>query len=109
MSLPTPTIRIMSPASPAWLWPILGVLFLPKQAGLPEILWMVDDIWLSGQLALNEVPIWLNAEDPRRTKGSSNEVKEASLRKLVHEGHGRTEANQACVDYFRNTYRIWGG
>lgn len=91
-----------------------GVLVRPEfftdaAFDIPDILWTVDDIWLSGQLALNNVPIWLNAEDARRTKGNSNEVKEASLRKLVHEGHGRTEANQACVDYFRNTYRIWGG
>lgn len=76
---------------------------------IPDILWMVDDIWLSGQLAIEDIPIWLNAEDARRTQGNSNEVKAASLRKLVHEGHGRTEANQACVDYFRDTYRIWGG
>lgn len=83
--------------------------FTDSAFDIPDILWTVDDIWLSGQLALNQVPVWLNAEDARRTKGNSNEVKEASLRKLVHEGHGRTEANQACVDYFRNTYRIWGG
>lgn len=74
---------------------------------IPDILWTVDDVWLSGQLALNQVPIWLNADDPRRTKGNSNEVKAASLRKLVHEGHGRIEANQACVDYFRDKYGIW--
>jgi hypothetical protein len=74
---------------------------------IPEILWMVDDIWLSGQLAINRVPIWLNGEDSLRTKGNSNEVKSASLRKLVHEGHGRTQANQACVDYFRDLYHIW--
>jgi hypothetical protein len=74
---------------------------------IPEILWMVDDIWLSGQLILNKVPVWLNRESDRRTKGSSNEVKDASLRKLVHEGHGRDAANQACVDYFRNKYDIW--
>lgn len=91
-----------------------GVLVRPEfftaaAFDIPEVLWMVDDIWLSGQLALNQVPIWLNAEDARRTKGSSNEVKESSLRKLVHEGLGRIEANQACVDFFRSTYRIWGG
>lgn len=74
---------------------------------IPEILWMVDDIWLSGQLALNNVPIWLNGEDSLRTKGNSNEVKSASLRKLVHEGHGRIQANQACVDYFRDHHHIW--
>ena len=91
-----------------------GVLVRPEfftdaAFDIPEILWTVDDIWLSGQLTLNNVPIWLNAEDARRTQGNSNEVKEASLRKLVHEGHGRTEANQACVDYFRNQHHIWGG
>ena len=76
---------------------------------IPDILWTVDDIWLSGQLALQQVPIWLNGDDPRRTRGNSNEVKQASLRKWVHEGHGRIEANQACVDYFREKYGIWGG
>lgn len=76
---------------------------------IPDILWTVDDIWLSGQLTLNNIPIWLNADDPIRTKGSSNEVKAASLRKLVLEGHGRKEANQACVDYFVENFGIWVG
>ncbi|MDZ4238139.1 MAG: hypothetical protein U1A81_08285, partial [Hydrogenophaga sp.] len=62
-----------------------------------------------GQLALNGVPIWLNGEGHHRAQGNTNEVKEASLRKLVHEGHGRVAANQACVDYFRDTHHIWGG
>jgi hypothetical protein len=82
--------------------------FLTEAAfDIPDILWTVDDVWLSGQLALNGVPIWLNGDDPRRTKGNSHEVKQASLRKLVHEGHGRIEANQACVDYFRDKHAIW--
>jgi hypothetical protein len=81
--------------------------FTPAAFDIPDILWMVDDIWLSGQLALNDVPIWLNGEDSLRTRGNSNEVKSASLRKFVHEGHGRTEANQACVDYFRDQHGIW--
>jgi hypothetical protein len=74
---------------------------------IPEILWLVDDIWLSGQLALNGVPIWLNADAAARAKGNSNEVSEASLRKLVYQGHGRVEANQACIDYFRQEHGIW--
>lgn len=91
-----------------------GVLVKPRfftdaAFDIPEILWMVDDIWLSGQLALNGVPIWLNGEGHHRAQGNTNEVKEASLRKLVHEGHGRVAANQACVDYFRDTHHIWGG
>ena len=51
----------------------------------------------------------LTAQGQPPGAGQHHEVKEASLRKLVHEGHGRVAANQACVDYFRNTYRIWGG
>lgn len=91
-----------------------GVLVKPRfftdaAFDIPEILWMVDDIWLSGQLALNGVPIWLNGEGHHRAQGNTNEVKEASLRKLVHEGHGRVAANQACVDYFRSHHAIWGG
>jgi hypothetical protein len=74
---------------------------------IPDVLWTVDDIWLSGQLALNGVPIWLNGESDLRAKGNSDEVSSASLRKFVHQGHGRVEANQACVDYFRQTHGIW--
>lgn len=89
-----------------------GVLVRPEffseaAFDIPDILWMVDDIWLSGQLAVQGVPIWLNAEDERRTKGNSNEVKAAALRKLVHEGYGRTEANQACVDHFVRHHGVW--
>jgi hypothetical protein len=74
---------------------------------IPDILWLVDDIWLSGQLALHHIPIWLNAEGDARAKGNSNEVSQASLRKLVYQGHGRVEANQACIDYFRREHGIW--
>lgn len=76
---------------------------------IPELLWMVDDIWLSGQLALNDVPIWLNADIAFRTRGNSDEVISASLRKTVVEGLGRKQLNQACIDYYRDTYGIWGG
>ncbi len=74
---------------------------------IPDILWMVDDLWLSGHLAINRIPIWLNADAAVRTRGNSDEVKGASLRKLVFEGHNRTLANQRCVDHFRQTYGIW--
>ena len=91
-----------------------GVLVRPEffteaAYDIPDLLWMVDDIWLSGQLALNDVPIWLNAEVPIRTRGNSNEVIESSLRKAVVAGQGRKELNQACIDYYRDNYGIWGG
>ena len=83
--------------------------FTPAAFDIPDLLWMVDDIWLSGQLALNNVPIWLNADIPFRTRGNSDEVITASLRKTVVEGLGRKQLNQACIDYYRDTHGIWGG
>ena len=72
-------------------------------------LWMIDDIWLSGQLALNAIPIWLTVEENIRSKGNSNEVRDAALRFQTVDGKGRTALNQSGIDYFRETYGIWGG
>ena len=89
-----------------------GVLVRPEfftQAAFkiaPE-LWMIDDIWLSGQLALNDVPIWLTVDEDIRTKGNSNEVRHAALRFQTVEGKGRTALNQAGIDYFRDRHGIW--
>ena len=72
---------------------------------IPNILWTVDDYWLSGHLATNGIPIWLNADAPRRADRASRRLH--SLMAMVHEGHDRHAANQACVDYYRQTYGIW--
>ena len=50
---------------------------------IPDVLWTVDDVCLSGCLERRGIPIWLNAEDKVRSKGNSNEVKEAALRNFV--------------------------
>jgi hypothetical protein len=68
-----------------------------------------NGMWSPGKAAAENMTIWPNAEDQIRTEGDSNEVKAAALRKLVHEGCSRTEANQACGNYFRRTHDIWGG
>ncbi|WP_146226086.1 glycosyltransferase family 2 protein [Phyllobacterium leguminum] len=72
---------------------------------IPNILWTVDDYWLSGHLEANGIPIWLNADAPRRFDRPNRRV--AALMALVHEDHDRHAANQACVDYYRRTYGIW--
>lgn len=76
---------------------------------IPDVLWTVDDVWLSGCLERQNIGIWLNTQGKVRSKGSSNEVKEAALRNFAYKGFGRIAANQACIDYFRQTYGIWGG
>lgn len=75
---------------------------------IPPILWTVDDVWLSGMMMRRGIPIWADASlcDVR-------EVIDTSLHhplfKAVIDGAGRHEANRACVDYMRRTFRIWGG
>lgn len=91
-----------------------GVLVRPEffddaAYDIPDVLWTVDDVWLSGCVERLGVPIWLNAKDKVRSKGNSNEVKEAALRNFVYQGHNRIAANRACIDYFRRTCGIWGG
>jgi hypothetical protein len=36
-------------------------------------------------------------------------MKDAALRNFIHNGHGRVAANRACIKYFQEKYRIWGG
>lgn len=79
--------------------------FKPSVFEIPEILWAVDDYWLSGHLETNNIPIWLNADAPRRHDGSSRRI--ASLLNMVHDGHDRHASNKACIDYYRSTYGIW--
>ena len=91
-----------------------GVLVRPEfftdaVVDIHPTLWMIDDIWLSGQLALNGVPIWLTKEEEIRTRENSNEVRWAALRKQTVDGAGRFALNQAGIDHFRDTYGIWGG
>ncbi|WP_236016297.1 hypothetical protein [Brucella endophytica] len=72
---------------------------------IPKVLWTVDDYWLSGHLETNKVPIWLNADAPRRADRPSRRV--AALLDMVHEDHDRRAANLACIEYYRRTYGIW--
>jgi hypothetical protein len=91
-----------------------GVLVRPEffdkiSFEIPELLWTVDDVWLSGCLERREVPIWLNVNNKVRASANSNEMKDAALRNFIHNGHGRVAANRACIKYFQEKYRIWGG
>ncbi|MGU3575715.1 glycosyltransferase family 2 protein [Brucellaceae bacterium C25G] len=72
---------------------------------IPGSLWVVDDYWISGNLAVNNIPIWLNADAPRRHDSASRRI--SSLLNMVHEGHGRHDTNQAAINYFRETYGVW--
>ncbi len=80
--------------------------FLPELAfDIPDILWTVDDPWLSGCLAANGVPIWLNAEGVLSVERRI--ARQDALLSFVTGGHGRGDANHACFEWFRDRHGIW--
>lgn len=72
---------------------------------IPEICWRVDDIWLSGMLARNGIPIWTPANC--RQPAQSLAHYQAPLSRAVIDGFDYDGANRACYDYLRKTYGIW--
>lgn len=80
--------------------------FIPETAfDIPDTLWVVDDIWLSGQLALNNVKIIKATRVPNSSKREVADVQ--PLFQLVHEDLNRNNANLAGVRYFQETSGIW--
>lgn len=87
-----------------------GVLVRPQFYGpgaldIPDLLWTVDDIWLSGQLALAGVPIQkvAGADDSQKTDLADVDP----LVDYVYAEHRREQANLACIRYFQATHGIW--
>lgn len=87
-----------------------GVLVKPhffdqKVFDIPDALWAVDDVWLSGHAARAGVKIW--GVGGVRTSAELPVLHHAALHNAVIDGLNRQEANRACVKYFRDTYGIW--
>lgn len=72
---------------------------------IPQVLWSVDDIWLSGQMARLNVPIWAMANVYTPPEADGEDV--AALLTSVIDGANRQQADQACVKYMQDTYGIW--
>lgn len=79
--------------------------FPPSVFDIPSILWTVDDIWLSGQMAVNGITI--RQASATRLSANAEAAAMSALLDAEIEGKGRNAANQACVDYLRKTYGIW--
>jgi hypothetical protein len=80
--------------------------FLPETAfDIPDLLWTVDDIWLSGQMALNRVAIRKVSKREKSTKTPLAEV--AALIDFVDHDRGRDAANLACIRHFQENFGIW--
>lgn len=94
-----------------------GVLIKPrflKNAAIkiPDILWTVDDIWISGLLAYNNINI---IETSRCSKvGSEDLVIEGdsmsdkdALRNFVYDDHDRTTSDELCIKYMQENFQVW--
>ncbi|KJZ18298.1 glycosyltransferase family A protein [Loktanella sp. S4079] len=72
---------------------------------IPDVLWSVDDVWLSGHMARKGIPIWQAAGfmHPEINKNSEK----MPLYQAVLDGANRDEANVSCIKYMQDTYGVW--
>ncbi|WP_141194771.1 glycosyltransferase family A protein [Maliponia aquimaris] len=87
-----------------------GALMLPHFVDeaffdIPDDIWMVDDIWLSGHLARRGIPIWLPARQEICKRASNDGVH--ALRECVFDGADRDGSNVRAISYFQDTYGVW--
>ena len=79
--------------------------FDDESFNIPEVIWAVDDVWLSGCLARLGVPIWALA-DEHDTQHTPAGVYDA-LHKAQIEGADRDKANMACIQHFQKAHGLW--
>ncbi len=80
---------------------------LPREAwSIPDILWTVDDVWLSGMARAHNVGVWAHNQT-RPVYGNGHWDKVASLTDWVEQGVDRQAADRRCVEYMRANYQVW--
>ena len=88
-----------------------GVLLRPDMLAqplspAPDVLWAVDDPWLSGHLERSGTRIWVDADVPPPLVVAQADAIEP-LTKAVLYGHDRAAANREALLYFQTHHHIW--
>lgn len=104
-----PPRRIVARAGYADVFRSFGGVVLPPDAlpaaswRLPDCAVAMDDIWLSGMLALAGIPIWLPSghRPPERTAAAD------IAPRAKPQGPARQKVADACIDYLRESFNIW--
>lgn len=81
--------------------------FPPEVFDIPDILWTVDDIWLSGMMATNGIKVRETDKNPAQSSSDIFPTEGDPLRNYVYNGYGRDESNILCMQYFIDKYGIW--
>jgi len=89
-----------------------GVLVRPEFFGpavfdIPDVLWTVDDTWLSGHLATQGIPIQRVAERKMCEKSLGAAI--TPLNAYSYADHDRIDADRLCVEWYRERFGIWQG
>lgn len=79
--------------------------FGPEVYNIPDVLWTVDDLWLSGHLATRGVPI--QRVSPYKLCGKSDLARVHDLTNYSYKSHNRITADHRCVEYYRQNYGVW--
>ncbi|MFY0624040.1 MAG: hypothetical protein JXQ89_20340 [Pelagimonas sp.] len=96
-----------------------GVLIRPdfltgEAYDIPDILWSVDDVWLSGMYQRNGHDVVLTGPK-KKSKFTERWIDETlvgdvdPLYLMETQGHGRLAANVACITYMREKYGVFSG
>jgi len=90
-----------------------GVLVRPEfftlaAFDIPDVLWTVDDIWISGQLAVTGIAIRKITRSEKSEKSDKTALADVSaLEDYSYADHDRHGANLACIRYFQEKHGIW--
>ena len=79
--------------------------FGPDAFDIPQIVWSVDDIWLSGMLEKANIGIWAEGSSSMPFPSAGHPIE--ALYDFSTDGFGRHAANCFAVKYMQNHYGIW--
>lgn len=90
-----------------FLGALIPVHAIPQAAfTIPEVIWTVDDVWLSGMAASNNTFVW--AHDIMRPVYSDTFIdRTAALRNHIEQGVGRSGADRLAVEHLRHEFGVW--
>jgi len=72
---------------------------------IPEKIWVVDDVWLSGKLEQMGVKIWLMGKWPYSADPFTGNA--SALNNAVIGGMNRDQANLAAVKHIQDAFGVW--